>query len=60
MPALALRHILQHPDVSTVIPGMRKTNHVEENITVSDGQKLPDDVMAELRRHRWDRKVDFE
>ncbi len=60
MPALALRHILQHPDVSTVIPGMRKTNHVEENIRVSDGQKLPDNVMEELRRHRWDRKVDFE
>ena len=34
MPALALRHILQHPDVSTVIPGMRKAKHVEENIAV--------------------------
>jgi aryl-alcohol dehydrogenase-like predicted oxidoreductase len=60
MPALALRHILQHPDVSTVIPGMRKSKHVEENIAVSDGQKLPASVMAELKRHRWDRHVDFE
>jgi aryl-alcohol dehydrogenase-like predicted oxidoreductase len=60
MPELALRHILQHPDVSTVIPGMRKPRHVEENIAVSDGQPLPDELMAELRRHRWDRTVDFE
>jgi aryl-alcohol dehydrogenase-like predicted oxidoreductase len=60
MPELALRHILQHPDVSTVIPGMRKIRHVEENIRAADGQRLPDTLMAELRRHRWDRTVDFE
>ena len=29
LPELALRHILQHPAVSTVIPGMRKLQHVE-------------------------------
>ncbi|MEO8077786.1 MAG: aldo/keto reductase [Acidobacteriota bacterium] len=60
MPELALRHILQHPDVGTVIPGMRKLRHVEENIAVSDGQRLPEPLMAELRGHRWDRTVDFE
>ena len=38
MPQLALRHILAHPAVSTVIPGMRKLEHVEQNIAVSDGQ----------------------
>jgi aryl-alcohol dehydrogenase-like predicted oxidoreductase len=59
MPALALRHILQSPDVSTVIPGMRKLKHVEENIAVSDGRRLPAAVMAELKKHRWDRTVDF-
>jgi aryl-alcohol dehydrogenase-like predicted oxidoreductase len=59
MPELALRHILQSPDVSTVIPGMRKLRHVEENIAVSDGRQLSADLMAELRRHRWDRTVDF-
>ena len=41
MPELALRHILEHPAVSTVIPGMRKLRHVEQNIGVSDGQPLP-------------------
>jgi aryl-alcohol dehydrogenase-like predicted oxidoreductase len=59
MPELALRHILQSPDVSTVIPGMRKLKHVEENIATSDGRPLSDAVMAELRRHRWDRTVDY-
>jgi aryl-alcohol dehydrogenase-like predicted oxidoreductase len=60
MPQLALRHILQHPAVSTVIPGMRKLRHVEQNLGTSDGQRLPPALMDELRTHRWDRTVDFE
>ena len=52
MPELALRHILQHPAVSTVIPGMRKRKHVEENLAASARDPLPDELMAELRRHR--------
>ena len=56
MPELALRHILHDPAVSTVIPGMRKARHVEQNLAVSDGVRLPDSVMAALRRHRWDRQ----
>lgn len=53
LPELALRFILQHPTVSTVIPGMRKPSHVAANASVSDGTRLPDDLMAQLRRHRW-------
>jgi aryl-alcohol dehydrogenase-like predicted oxidoreductase len=60
MPELALRHILQHPDVSTVIPGMRKLKHVEANLGVSDGSTLPSRLMEELKRQRWDRTVDLE
>jgi aryl-alcohol dehydrogenase-like predicted oxidoreductase len=60
MPQLALRHILQHPAVSTVIPGMRKLAHVEQNISVSDGRQLSPELMAALRTHRWDRTVDWE
>jgi len=60
LPQLALRHILQHPAVKTVIPGMRKLQHVDQNIGVSDGQPLPDSLMAELKAHRWNRTVDFE
>ncbi|WP_441249420.1 aldo/keto reductase [Kitasatospora sp. McL0602] len=55
MPELALRFILQHPAVSTVIPGMRTPKHVRANLAVSDGSPLPDTLMAALRRHRWDR-----
>jgi aryl-alcohol dehydrogenase-like predicted oxidoreductase len=59
MPELALRHILQHPAVSTVIPGMRKLRHVEQNLAASDGSPLPAPLMDELRRHRWDRWIDI-
>lgn len=60
MPELALRHILQHPAVSTVIPGMRKLEHVEQNLAVSEAGPLGVELMAELRRHRWERSVDLE
>ena len=60
MPQLALRHILAHPAISTVIPGMRKLGHVEQNIAVSDGQPLPAANLAELKSHRWNRTVDIE
>ena len=60
MPQLALRHILEHPAVSTVIPGMRKLQHVEQNIAVSDGGRLPATLLATLRGQRWNRSVDFE
>lgn len=56
MPELALRFILSNPDVSTVIPGMRKTRHVENNLASSDRGALDDDLMRRLRAHRWDRK----
>ena len=60
LPELALRHILQHPAVSTVIPGMRKPRHVEQNLAASDAPPLSQELMAELRRHRWNRTVDWE
>jgi aryl-alcohol dehydrogenase-like predicted oxidoreductase len=60
MPQLALRHILQHPAITTVIPGMRKLSHVEQNLGVSDGQPLGSTIMAELKSHRWERTVDIE
>jgi aryl-alcohol dehydrogenase-like predicted oxidoreductase len=58
MPELALRHILSSPDVSTVIPGMRKLRHVEENLAASDKGPLSDELLAQLRQHRWDRVPD--
>jgi len=55
MPEMALRFILNNPTVSTIIPGMRKTTHVEANMATSDAGPLPRDLQAQLRRHRWDR-----
>lgn len=56
MPELALRFILANRDVATIIPGMRKEQHVRANIGVSDGQPLPDELHGQLREHRWDRE----
>jgi aryl-alcohol dehydrogenase-like predicted oxidoreductase len=55
LPELALRFILEHPAVSSVIPGMRTPAHVRANLGVSDGQPLDQALLGELRRHRWDR-----
>ncbi|MEU8042533.1 aldo/keto reductase [Micromonospora echinofusca] len=56
MPELALRFILHHPAVSTVIPGMRRVEHVRANLAVSDGVPLDAGMLDTLRGHRWDRK----
>ena len=55
MAEMALRWILAHDAVSTVIPGMRKQSHVRTNIATSDGQRLPAELMRQLKQHRWDR-----
>lgn len=55
LPEMALRFILSHPAVSTTIPGMRKTRHVEANLACGDGRGLPAGVLDRLRAHRWDR-----
>jgi aryl-alcohol dehydrogenase-like predicted oxidoreductase len=55
LPALGLRFILSDERVSTVIVGMRSIDHLRENIAAADAGPLTPDVMAMLRRHRWDR-----
>ena len=55
MPEMALRFILNNPAVGTIIPGMRKTPHVEANMAASDAGPLPADLHAQLTAHRWDR-----
>lgn len=55
MPEMALRFILNNPDVGSIIPGMRKVTNVRNNIATSDGQGLDADLHAQLRQHRWDR-----
>jgi aryl-alcohol dehydrogenase-like predicted oxidoreductase len=53
---LALRFVLSHPAVSTVIIGMRKLEHVRENCALSDKGPLSPVLLKELKKHRWDRK----
>ncbi len=55
MAEMALRFILSNPDVTTVIPGMRKQANVRANIAASDAGPLPADLLQKLRSHRWDR-----
>ncbi|HJX90320.1 MAG TPA: aldo/keto reductase [Pyrinomonadaceae bacterium] len=56
MPELALRFILSNPDVTTIIPGMRKLSHVKSNIAASDEGPLPEALLTKLREFRWVRK----
>jgi aryl-alcohol dehydrogenase-like predicted oxidoreductase len=56
MPEMALRFILANPDVSTIIPGMRKLKNTEMNIATSEAGALPPDLIQKLRAHRWDRQ----
>ena len=50
---IALRYVLSHPAVSTVIPGMRSVRNVERNTAVGDGEGLPEDQVRLLKNHRW-------
>lgn len=51
----ALRFILSNPDVSTVIPGMRKLANVRANVASANAGPLPSDARRRLATHRWDR-----
>jgi len=53
MAETALRFVLSHPAVSTVIPGMRSIRNVERNMTVSDGRVLTEEQLRKLRGHCW-------
>jgi len=57
LPELALRFILCNKTVSTTIIGMRTLDHLHKNVAVSDGGRLPDDLLTRLRQHRWDREL---
>jgi aryl-alcohol dehydrogenase-like predicted oxidoreductase len=56
LPEMSLRFILSHPAVTTTIVGMRDPEHVRQNIAASDAGPLDAGLLAELKKHRWDRK----
>jgi aryl-alcohol dehydrogenase-like predicted oxidoreductase len=53
MPEIALRFLLSHPGVSTVIPGMLRRREVEMNCAMGDGKGLPQDQVEKLKKHAW-------
>lgn len=53
MAETALRYVLSHPAVSTVIPGMRSVHNVERNCAMGDGRGLPKPTVEKLKGHRW-------
>jgi aryl-alcohol dehydrogenase-like predicted oxidoreductase len=55
LPEMALRFILSDPTVSTTIVGMRKPEHVRQNIATSDAGPLDKSLLQTLKKHRWDR-----
>jgi aryl-alcohol dehydrogenase-like predicted oxidoreductase len=56
LPEFALRFVISNPTVATTIVGMRKLEHVRENLSLSDAGPLSAELLAELKKHRWDRK----
>jgi len=56
LPEMALRFVLSNPVVSTLIIGMRKPEHVRQNMGLSAAGPLEPGLVAELKKHRWDRK----
>jgi aryl-alcohol dehydrogenase-like predicted oxidoreductase len=50
---LALRFCLSRDEVSVVIPGMRQAHHVDANLAVSDGRRLPAALLEQLAAHAW-------
>lgn len=55
LPELALRFCLSSPQVSTVIPGMRRPAHVRQNAMASARGALPAGVLSKLKVHAWDK-----
>jgi aryl-alcohol dehydrogenase-like predicted oxidoreductase len=56
LPEMALRFILSNPVVTTIIAGMRKPEHVRQNMGLSEAGPLEPGLLAELKKHRWDRR----
>jgi aryl-alcohol dehydrogenase-like predicted oxidoreductase len=57
LPQAAVRFALDHPAVSTVIPGMRSAAQAAANCAVSELAPLSADLLHRLRRHAWLRGV---
>jgi aryl-alcohol dehydrogenase-like predicted oxidoreductase len=50
---IALRYVLSHDAVGTVIPGMRSVRNVERNLAAAAKGPLPQTERGRLAAHRW-------
>ena len=57
LPQAAIKWVLAHPAVSTVIPGMRNAAQAEANCAVSDLPMMSTSLVDRLHRHNWRRGV---
>ena len=55
LPELALRFCLHPQAVSTVIPGMRSSHHVDANLRVSGQPPLTSEMLSQLKNHSWEK-----
>lgn len=55
LPELALRFCLSAAEVSTVIPGMRRAEHVRFNVQASKKGPLSTAMLTRLEAHAWDK-----
>lgn len=52
---LALRFSFSHSAVSTSIPGIRNITQAETNLTAGKKGKLSEEILEDLKNHRWNR-----
>jgi aryl-alcohol dehydrogenase-like predicted oxidoreductase len=55
LPELALRFCLSSPEVSTVIPGMRRAAHVRQNVAAGEKGPLSPRMRSRLEGHAWEK-----
>ena len=55
LPELALRFCLSAPQVSTVIPGMRRAEHVRSNVAAARKGALSPAMLSKLTAHAWEK-----
>jgi aryl-alcohol dehydrogenase-like predicted oxidoreductase len=55
LPELALRFCLSAPQVSTVIAGMRRAEHVRSNVAAARKGALSRAMLSKLKEHAWEK-----
>ncbi|MBT8494805.1 MAG: aldo/keto reductase [Deltaproteobacteria bacterium] len=55
LPELALRFAVHPPAIATAIPGMRRPDHVAQNLECGQAPALPEEVLARLAELAWDK-----